>query len=326
MGRKKGSKNKPKETVETTETQHHSEQKPVGVEAPTPPKPKGVVLIALGNPQYGRMAANLAASIRNNDKDTPIHLIYSGDALNHLTIPHRNLFTSFAECPEECYTKNGKHVYLKAKTCIYDLTPFETTIFLDVDLVTFPNKKFSDLFEELKDIDFTFQNRGFKDLSGENLDKNFSLWCDINEVKEKYQTTGKFYHLASEFMYFKKNEENKKFFDLTKEIFDNPKVKATEFGEDIPDELAFDIAACVMGKYPHKDNFVVVYWGLIDGNIAWKDLLNKFWGYSIGGNVIPDSILQRYNQLALIPVQKLNIPFHYRAYNKKQWNKQRQSR
>ncbi len=285
---------------------------------------QGVIIIALGDPQYGRMAANLAASIRYADKQTPIHLIYEGDALNHLTEAHKALFTSFAICPKECYTKNGKEVYLKAKTCIYDLSPFDETIFLDADMIWFPTKTVSQLFDSLKNVDFTMQNRGFADLSKDVLDKKTSMWCDVNEVKKEYNTTGKFYQLASEFIYFKRTDKNALYFEYVKEIFDNPKVKATEFGNDIPDELAFDIASCVTGHYPHKDNYVVVYWEIADKKSGWTDILKNYWGYSIGGHVIPQAVLEKYNQLALKHAQGLGLPYHYKAYNKKQWNKQRQ--
>jgi len=287
---------------------------------------RGIVIIALGNPQYGRMAANLAASIRYKDREVNIHLVYSGDALNHLTDQHKSMFSTFAECPKEFYTKNGKEVFLKAKTCIYELSPFEETILFDADMICFPVKPISQMFDEFREVDFTIQNRGFCELSKDELSKTYSLWCDINEVKKVYQTTGRFYQLASEFIYFKRTEENQKYFSLAREVFDNPKVKATEFGMDIPDELAFDIASAVLAHYPHKDNYVVVYWSIADKQMQWTDILHKYWGYSIGGNVIPESTLQRYNQLAQSQARGLGLPFHYKAYNKKTWNKQRQSK
>ena len=319
MSRPKGSKNKEKLCESVNE-------KPIVPPIPDIPKPKGrgVVIIALGNPQYGRMAANLAASIRYKDKETAIHLVHQGDALNHLTDAHKELFTTFAECPIEYYTKNGNEVYLKAKTCLYELSPFAESIFLDADMIWFPTKSISDLFDQLKDTDFTFQNRGHCNLSDEKLNPKFCMWCDVNEVKSAYETTGRFYQLASEFIYFKRTEANEKYFKLVREIFDNPKVKPAEFGGDIPDELAFDIASCVLAHYPHKENFVIVYWALADKQMSWTDVMRNYWGYSIGGNVIPETILQRYNQLALAHAKGLSLPYHYKAYNKKQWNKQRQ--
>ncbi len=286
---------------------------------------KGIVFIALGEPQYGKMAANAAASIRVADKAVNIHLVYQGKSISHLTEKHKALFTSMAECPPEYYTKNGKEVFLKAKTHIYDLSPFDVTILLDADLITFGRKPISLLFDELQHIDFTMQNRGFADLSAAKLNSKFSLWADINEVKEQYNTTGRFYHLASEFIYFKRSDENEKYFALVKEIFKAPKVKAMAFGNDIPDELAFDIATAVMGKYPHRDNYVPVYWFAADKTKEWKDILTTHYGYSIGGNLMPENVLYRYHQLARAQARNLQLPFHYKVYAKKKWNAERKT-
>jgi hypothetical protein len=61
---------------------------------------KGILLIALGHPQYGIMAANLAATIRVNS-DIPIHLVHDQTSLAHLSDKHMDLFTSADICPEE---------------------------------------------------------------------------------------------------------------------------------------------------------------------------------------------------------------------------------
>lgn len=287
---------------------------------------RGVVLLALGNVHYGRMAANLASSIRFSDKEVNIHLIYSGGSIKHLTEAHRALFTSISECPSEYYTKNGKTVYLKAKTCIYDLTPFDETIMIDVDLI-WGKRKISDLFDELKDVDFTMQNRGYLDLSKET-NPHYSMWCNVEEVKKVYQTDGRFYQLASEFIYFKKSDENKKYFDLVKEIFENPqvdtiikkngKVISTHFGGDIPDELAFDIASCVLKKYPHKDNFVPVYWFATEPKMDMNEINKKYFGYSIGGSILPPLVIQRYTQMSNFYARAANV-LHYTISHKRNW-------
>ncbi len=289
----------------------------------------GVVLIALGNPQYGRMAANLAASLRFSDKEINIHLVYSGSSLSHLTPEHKALFSSMAECPAEYYTKNEKTVYLKAKTYIYELSPFEETILMDVDLVWFATKPVSQLLEELKQFDFTMQNRGFFDLSKNEVDEHYSMWCNISEVKHKYETDGRFYQLASELIYFKRTEENKKYFGMVREVFDNPQVNtmvhskgkkiADGFGGDIPDELAFDIASCVLKKYPHQENFVPVFWFSADKAKDMNEIMKNHYGYSIGGNVFPAPVLKRYTGLCRFYAKALGLPFHYNVHPKRQW-------
>jgi hypothetical protein len=287
---------------------------------------KGIVLIALGNPNYLKMAANLASSIRHTDKEISIHLVHSG--LSHLTNEHLALFTSFAECPQDCYTKNGRTVYLKAKTCIYDLSPFDETILMDVDLI-WHGKKASDLFTELKGVDFTMQNRGYFDLSKEKVDQNYSMWCNIAEVKSKYQTDGRFYQLASELIYFKRSEANKAYFSKVKEVFDNPLVStviqrngkkiADNFGGDLPDELAFNISSAVLKHYPHKENFVPVFWFATEPKTEATALMNKYYGYSIGGNSMPSPVLQRYLQLCRFYAKSLGLPFHYNVNPKRSW-------
>jgi hypothetical protein len=56
----------------------------------------------------------------------------------------------------------------------------------------------------------------------------------------------------------------------------------------------------------------------------WKKIMSGYQGYSIGGNVMPGSVLQRYEQLAQAHARTLGLPFHYRVYPKKKWNAERQ--
>lgn len=290
---------------------------------------KGILLIALGHPHYGRMAANLASSIRCLGKDVNIHLVHSGESISHLTPEHKALFTSMAVCPSEFYTKNGKIVYLKAKTCAYELSPFDETILMDVDLILLGQKSMKQLFEELKQLDFTMQNRGHFDLNTPQVDAGYSMWCNIKEVKEKYETDGKFYQLASEFIYFKRSDENKKYFDLVREVFDSPKVNtvihnkgkkiADNFGGDLPDELAFDIASAVLKKYPHKENFVPVFWFAADKKADMSRLSKDYYGYSIGGNSLPVPVMHKYTGLCRYYAKQLGLPFHYSVQSKRQW-------
>lgn len=296
---------------------------------------KGILLLALGNPQYGKMAANLAASIRFSDTKTPIHLVYSGNSISQISEEHKKLFNSFSECPAEYYTKNGKTTYLKAKTFAYDLSPFKTTILMDVDLVLFGESKMSELFDTLKNVDFTFQNRGHFDLSKPVVDEHYSMWCNIKQVKEAYNTTGRYYSFASEFIYFKKNEANKAYFDLVKEVFDSPKVSgaiyangkkiADNFGGDIPDELAFSVASAIQGRYPHKENYVNIHWFAADKKLSSSEIISQYYGLSIGGNNIPDHVMSKYSNICQFYSKKLGLPCSYKIQNKRQFLPERKA-
>ena len=181
---------------------------------------RGILLVALGAAEYGQMAANLAASIRYGDRDVAIHLVHTESSVAKLSAAHRGLFTSMAECPVECYTggtagggrargsTTSPLEYIKAKTHLYELTPYEETLFLDVDMYMLPATRMSDVLAQLSAAcHYTIENRGYADLSlpDAQLDPQYSTWVNILDVKRHYKTTGRFYHLHSEFIFFKKN-------------------------------------------------------------------------------------------------------------------------
>lgn len=276
---------------------------------------KGIVILALGHPQYGRMAANLASSIRGNC-DLPIHLVYSGDAIAHLLPQHLALFASKSECPSEYYTSNGKTAYFKAKTKLFDLSPFERTIYLDADTIMFSGKSISELFDAFKDVDITFENYG-------KLRPNH-LWFDAKEAIMKFGDRIKhdIYEVRSQLIYFRKTESNKLFFDTATEIYDNPKVKSYDFRGNVPDELAFNIASGIIGIKPHQENYKVIHWEMTDGkNKRIVELLENYYGISVGGEHISPNVKTQYDGIARFFQQKLQLPYFYKLYPKKQWLK-----
>jgi len=308
----------------------------------------GILLIALGAPQYGCMAANLAASIRYHDHQTPIHLVHTEESVSMLTAAHRALFTSMQLCPVECYTRQGtrdegrettpasshtralSHIeYIKAKTHIYDLTPFEETLFLDVDMYILPHTRMSDVMSDLSAIcDYTIENRGYTDLSlpDDQLDKNYSTWANILDVKHHYRTTGRFYHLHSEFIFFKKNDANRKFFDTVREVYDTRPVRWVEFDGTVPDEYAFDIATCITGHYPHRDDYIAIYWHGMDGRQDWnKKVVKNYIGFSLGGNFIPDWLLSKVNTYKQLYRTSLRLPHLFNVAPKRRWNVKRRA-
>lgn len=286
----------------------------------------GILLIALGHPQYGNMAANAAASIRMADKDVPIHLVYHGNSISHLTPQHKALFTSMAVCPDKYITHNGQRNYLRAKTCMYALSPFTETLFLDVDLLWFGNKSITGLMQQLSAVDFTMQCRGYYDYTTGTQHGNYTHWCDVAAAQQTYSLTGNIYQLSSEVVWFRKTKQMQKYFALVRKIFDNPGVPLSlPFMGGVADELAFNIAACIMGLQPRRTPDVFFYWEQMDkkAGTAWPQVLQQYHGYSVGGNNATPAVLHNYEQMARAHAQALRLPYHFKLYPKKQWDKQR---
>jgi hypothetical protein len=314
---------------------------------PSPATSSGILLIALGASEYGNMAANLAASIRYGDPHVPIHLVYSDKALNQLTPAHRALFTSFAECPAEYYTKDGGRrpkdeigsqttgsphqppvtEYIKAKTHIYDLTPYDETLFLDVDMYILPATHMTSVIGHLSSIcHYTIENRGYADLGrpDDQLSATYSYWVNILDVKRHYKTEGRFYQLHSEFVFFKKNEKNKVFFGTVREVYDTRPLKWQVFDGAVPDEYAFDIATAITGHYPHQNDYITIYWHGMDGRKDWnKVIIKNYIGFSLGGSSTPEWISQKVTAYKQLFKQKLNLPTLFNVPPKRRWNAKR---
>lgn len=257
---------------------------------------RGIVLISLGQPYYIRMAYQLAYSIKCNE-DIPIHLLSNNS--EYLTEEQRKVFDKITEPPKEAYTKNGEADYLKAKTYLYDLSEFEETIFLDADMVALENLKISELFEKLKDVDFTMANRGREDIKNAN-DKT-SIWGDIPSLVQAYEINeGFWYQLSSEFIYFKKTAKAKEVFDWAKDFYEKPKVAFNKFANGMADEFAFGFACLVTGLYPHVENYTPIFWSSAEKRPP-KEIdpyVNEhYYAYSMGGNYATEGQMKFYNNM-----------------------------
>ena len=242
---------------------------------------RGIVLVSLGSPYYMRMAINLAFSIKATSI-IPIHLI-----TNNHTIPNVDLscFDTIETPNEQQYMRNGKPEYFRIKTCLYDLSPFDETIYLDVDMVALNQKKFEQLFDELEATELVMACRGSEDIK--TCDEKISQWANIPEICKVHNIKeGKWFQLSSEFIYFKKLPGNKKYFDTAKEFYDNPEVEFMKFGGCMADELAFGVASMKLNYYPAYDQYTPIYWVHAERNRPVKvidpHIIENYYGYSMG--------------------------------------------
>jgi hypothetical protein len=285
---------------------------------------RGVLIIALGNSYYGQLAANLAASLKFTAPNIPIHLVWAEDALTHLSEQKKGLFDSTQECPHEYFHVDRGGVerksYVKAKTHMYDLSPFEETIFIDADVIMCPYLTVDKMFDQLAHLDFTMENRSRVNLAEIQPGADY-LWADIQDIKKTFKISqGFLYGLHSEFVYFKRNQTVRKFFTSVKKYFKDPKVKMTHvFDGDIPDEFAFAMAMIEHGLYPHECPFIPLYWFLTDRGkgTSMQYVHANYSGYSVGGNQTPQSVIQNYNSMARAYFQRLGVQHPFRLIRKR---------
>jgi alpha-N-acetylglucosamine transferase len=272
---------------------------------------KGVCIISAGSPYYGGWALNLAMGIRHTQPDAKICLLNYALGKNHITA-QLGIFDEVIEIPDEFVTRNGQKSMIRSKLCLHDLSPYDETIFIDADVIWFPTKKINDLFDELKDIDFTIGCRSKSDLDS----KPRLVWSKAEDLKEFGDSC---YNLSSEFIYFKKSEKNAKFFELCQTIFDNPPIKYTRFDGGVPDELAFQIAMMITDVKPHKTPYLPFYWELYEKKMKKvPEIYNThFYGYSIGGAAVNSQQKMIYDSLVRFYSSKFGIGNPFLSKSKK---------
>ena len=266
---------------------------------------KGILVLAIGHYNYGRMAAALAASIKATGSEWPIHLVHTEESLSRLSPDELALFDSMALVPE----KYIEPVPIRSKMFLYQLSPFDQTLYLDADLVWF-NQKPEDLVAELGECKLTFSNFGFSD--GPNL------WADFDEVREAYALgEEKIYKLHSELVYFIKDAEVKAFFTAARKAYDSIKIKFTTFAGGIPDELPFAIAMAQTKMYPHADNFRPMWWRNSEPVKQLHLLYSDYWGLSMAGNSTTQTCINMYNTVGAAAYYKLKIRYPYQWKTKR---------
>ena len=272
---------------------------------------KGILLIAIGSSEYLAMAKNLAMSIKNVEPTMQIALAHNFENVDS------TLFDVLIEVPFESYNTNGQVEFIKVKTWMYDLSPFQETLFLDVDMVWLFKKQPTELFNECKGLAWTMSNTGLAETS---------IWADIKEIKKIYPDS-QMWNYHSECVYFNKCEKSKKYFDRVKSIYENPPLKGTNFGgARIADELAFQLASIELNEFPHKENWTPIFWYARDKKTAGLQphkLKEIYFAYSVGGNRLPQNVKNNFALISNYHAQVSKFGKPYKIKDKRTFIKER---
>lgn len=275
----------------------------------------GIVILAGGSPFYGRMALMLAGSIKRVSPKASISLICTDSAKTHILNDIKKVFDKVIHLPQKAYQGKEGTSYFRAKLFMYELSPYDRTIFLDADMV-WMIKPAEGLFKELEGVSFTIQNRGkSKD----------SQWGENEEMLEKFGKDG-VHSIHSEFMYWEKSKEVKALFAEAVKFYDRPTVKVKKsIGGVVPDELALTLAMHEKGINPHQDFYTPVFWSWAHGpSVQRKEAQDSFYACSMGGNDSSKMMKDIYHVFALKGSQ-VNDLTYYKFTEKPKWDRSRTS-
>lgn len=289
---------------------------------------KGVLLIATGHSNYIKMAFNMALSLRVTNPECLIALAHSKGLNELLSHNEKSYFNKFVEIPEELYTYKGEIEHPMVKTRMYELSPWDHTLYFDVDSVWFNTKKISDLFSELEGEPVSFQCKDKFDIQTEWG----CLWNvkqgGLKAIREIYNITDNrdIYELQSSMMYFEKGEIAKNFFETAHECYIKRPFEFFTWANGIPDELVFNIATALcnitLKKFPYKPLYFIDYAHPRERT----KIMNDYYALSMAGNWLPNPVVEFYNSLVKwnYTRHQAHIRFPYLWKNKKEFLPERQ--
>lgn len=283
-----------------------------------PVKPNGIIIVAVGHPYYGRMAYNLALSIKALQEDMSVTVVQSQYSLAHLSFDQKQVFDDVINIP------GGAPLSCGAKLWANLVSPYENTLLLDADMLWLPGKTPADMFTELQGINFTAITEG--SYPGDLHEKYF-LWADPDEIKQKYNiASDKLYQWRSEVMFFTKQMDE--LFTLAREIYNAPNL-ATEklYANTTADELALVIACGVLDIHPHEYKWQPGYWHLMNGGRIPSELSALYAHYylvSFGANQASGESKKLYDRIMKVSCYKKGKQHVFPLISKKEFLPERQ--
>lgn len=284
----------------------------------------GILLLALGHPYYGRMAYNLAISIKAADRNTHITLVYTPGAITHINQRNLFVFDNKFEVSEGCNP-------FGFKLTLDELTPYKRTLYIDADTLWVNKQGPALLFEQLKGIPFTGITEGvfdYDDPAKSDLNKIYPTWADPEEISNVFDLYGKMYQWRGEFIYFEKGIESEELFARMRAVYSRAgELKTMKlFAESVPDELAINIAANQCGVVPHQYKWKPTYWDrLHGGNMAdIGDLQANYYVISCGSNAGSGALKRMYDRICAACASRLGLQHVFPLVNKKEMMLNRQ--
>lgn len=273
---------------------------------------KGILLLALGDSLFAKAAYNLALSLKFSQPDIKIAIVKEGISINHLSEDQKKIFDQIIECPPEYYTGS----YIRAKMFLYELSPFDQTLFLDADMLWSPYQSLQTF------IDSFTEKLQLATRSEITEGKGFSEWCDVKQVMIDFKIDY-YYDLSSEVIWFQKCREVKKVFKDSQKAYDSKTLVTKKFAGLKPDEPAFAIGIA-KNKIKMRCPFKPTYWAHAESKkfLSQKEIF-QYPAMSVGGNWNQDNIKQIYNNTAKWYAMKQGVKISYPLLDKKDHLKER---
>lgn len=264
----------------------------------------------MGYELYAENALNLAMSIKAFSPKVNITLIHD-DCVNVLTEKEKTFFDVFKPAKPEDYIVEGKPQYQRLKVCVDKYSDYEDSLYIDVDSIWFPNKDINVLFDKLENRDFFIGYNGDYDpLTKKRTNRNYTYWIDNpRDACNYFNLKSKLPQTVSGTFFFKRNDYTAKIFELSREVYDDPKAPHIRWAAGKPDEYCFNVALSKAGYTQEEMHFL--YFEKINGPMTNERIYSSFWGLAAGGNKLQPHIKRLYNELVSLFSEHFEVRKHF---------------
>jgi len=288
----------------------------------TDKKGTGIVLIAHGLPIWGFYAFNLAVGLKRVSPTIPITVVTSGGAFSQLEKKEIDsvIDNIIQASPQWTSTATGYDVFYN-KLCLDLCTPYEKTLYLDVDQAWIPRRPVEDLLAITEGSSFFPVT--YKEIDCATYERVNGDWMDYKQLKEFYGVD-KCHTISSEIMYF---EEGTEVFKNARKVYNDNKIERKKFGDGHADE-PFITAGMALSKVdPAFVPFTPSYWQGRNYKKIPKDesVYQEYFTVSIGGNWNAQNSERMYNAITGANYYEMGVKRPvYKAQHKKLAVKSRQ--
>lgn len=282
----------------------------------------GILLLSLGATEYGQWARNMAVSLKYHNS-LPITLVHDPKSVTGIDLNEQyngaRLFDKVVPMDKEDYTLEGRFAPGYAKTNLSKYTPYDITIYADVDGMCL--QPLDSLLEKCKDKDFAshvwdYGKQGDTDWGVRMMwSKPENVWAHFG-----FNGTHSYPFLNSSLIVF--TEKGKEVFERASRLmrdkpFPRRLFRITWGKANQPDELYFNAACAELGLRPDIGQHPIYFRAMKDNGKATVigDIKDKYWFLGCWGDkqMNHPSVYKVYDQLMRQYMLKSG---HTMAYNK----------
>jgi len=220
-----------------------------------------VIILAVGDSKWGQLALSLCLSIKANDSEQKVLLVYEESAVREIKplLPRYFDYLRLVDCSN--YKSNHEKAF-RLKTQIYDIAKTAVPIknqflMIDADCIILPSKKVSDWFVELEGTPFTAWCNDVYDFKTKSRNRNdYTFWCEPSKIDRDY---GYMPQINSSFVYFEICHQAELLFSIAEHQYKYPCVIYKEYKGVVPDEYAFNTACMECNLLPHQIPFYPIF-------------------------------------------------------------------